>query len=103
MNRFKTIGVGLVAASLWCAVAQSALADEALIGKTTIALPVPEDRCKMEVSDPGDAALIAAIKRGLHGHNILLAMSSDCGELKDWHGGTRKLLDNFVQVQTLEA
>ena len=103
MTLFQATSRRLFASVLYCAVASSALADEAMIGKAKIALPVPEGQCKMETSNPSDAAMIAAIKRGLEGHNILLAMYTECNELKDWHEGKRKLLDNFVQVQTLEA
>ena len=76
-------------------------AKDVRIGAVTIVLPVPSGYCELEQAQPSDARMIDGLRRALAGQNELLAISADCGQLNGWRAGTRPLLDDYVQVQTL--
>jgi hypothetical protein len=89
------------AALLLAAAASSALAAQATIGGASINLPPPGGFCELSESDPSDKRLVTTLGGLLEkSGNKLLSMSADCRQLTDWHGGKRKLLDDYGQYQT---
>lgn len=78
----------------------SALAKDATIGKTTVALTLPAGFCDLDAAQASDARIIKAIETMLAGENRLLAMSADCRQLAQWREGKRPLLSDFSQYQT---
>jgi hypothetical protein len=79
----------------------AAVAKDARIGTATIALPPPPGYCELSEQQPSDARMITAIAGLLAGQNELLAMSAECRQLEAWRAGTRPVLDDFAQYQTL--
>jgi hypothetical protein len=89
------------AALLLAAAASSALAAQASIGGVAVNLPPPGGFCELSESNASDKRMITTLTGLLEkSGNKLLGMSADCRQLTDWHGGKRKLLDDYAQYQT---
>jgi len=81
----------------------SALAKDAKIGATSLALTAPPGQCELDETKPADANLIRAVESLLAGGNKLLGMFANCKQLTDWRAGKRAMLDDFAQYQTLAS
>jgi hypothetical protein len=86
------------------AMASVALAKDAKIGNVTINLVPPPNFCELTELNPSDARMLKLVRDMVSSaQNDLLGMYADCQQLSDWHTGARKLLDDFVQFQTLSS
>ena len=85
-----------------CALCSGALARRASVGPVAIELPPPAGYCELDETNPSDARLFAVTQTASPATR-LLAMSADCGQLRDWRAGRIPGLVNYAQYQTLRA
>lgn len=95
--------------ALMCILAHGAAAQTApptaSVGAAQIVLPPPAGFCPLDGSRSTDASLkqAATAMIATSGTNLLLAQHVDCAQLEQMRAGKRRLLDDFVQYQTLTA
>jgi hypothetical protein len=74
------------------------------MGGVTMKLLAPKGYCELEPGQASDKRMIDFLNVALSkGPNELLAISADCGELRDWRTGSRRLLEHFSQYQVEKA
>ena len=81
----------------------AATARDAKIGAVTVDLMAPQGYCELVESNASDARTLNAIRTVLGSQTDLLAMYADCAQHDGWRGGTRPLLDDFVQYQAIAS
>jgi hypothetical protein len=87
---------------LSCQLVCLARAGEAKVGGTSLNLMPPPGYCELDAAKATDARAVAAIAASLsRTGNRLLALSADCGELRDWRAGTRPIPDHMAQYRAL--
>jgi hypothetical protein len=78
----------------------AAQAADVQMGGVTLKLPAPKGYCELEKGQASDKRMIDFLNTALSkGPNELLAVSAECGELRDWRAGKRRLLEHFSQYQ----
>jgi len=69
-----------------------------IVGKK-VSLALPNGHCLLDKNHPADKMLIEGVKISIKGKNELLSQFANCQELKDWHSGKLKYLNNFGNYQ----
>jgi hypothetical protein len=77
----------------------ASVAKDARIASANITLPPPKGYCELTEQEPSDAKVLNVVKTS-SSVTELLVMSADCGQLRDFRSGKRRLLDDFAQYQT---
>jgi hypothetical protein len=84
--------------------APAAFGENARVGTSTVAFVPPAGYCEFQSGQPGDARMLQAIRGMIEPiGNTLLSASAECGQLKDWRSGARKLISDMTQYQTVTA
>jgi len=84
--------------------AAGAFGKSAKVGTSTINFIPPAGYCEFEVGQPGDDRMLQAIRGMVEPiGNSLLAAATDCEQLKDWRSGSRKVLSDMTQYQTITS
>ena len=90
---------------LLCAPVTKSLADseqvQVVISGTPVNLALPSGHCGMSRTLASDERLIEMIEKGSNNTIEVILAFADCKQLEAWRVGSRKVLDDFGQYQTL--
>jgi hypothetical protein len=74
------------------------------VGTAQVTFLAPAGHCLLEATQRADAGMLKFIEGMLEGSsNKLLMHYAECSQLKGWRAGSKPLLDDFAQYQTMVA
>lgn len=101
MRQWQRAMVAVLTAAFVAVGLAVSVARDASIGQEQVRLTWPTGFCEVDGDHSADIRLLRAVREGIAGRNLLVAMFADCRQLKDWRAGKRSLLDDVAHVQTL--
>jgi hypothetical protein len=91
----------LLAFAITAATQTQAQEPEASLGGVLVKLPLAPNHCVLNESDPSEQRVISLVRVAQPPALRSLLLQTNCSELREWHGGKRKILGDILQYQTM--